>query len=485
VRLLLRIHHRSGDPRALEMATLTLEKMGVGGIRDHLGGGFHRYATDPRWLVPHFEKMLYDNALLAVAYLEAWQATGRQDFAKIAREILDYVTREMTDAQGGFYSATDADSATPDGEMEEGRFFTWTPGELERVLGAERAPLLADWFGVSAAGELEGRSVLRSWQTLDAVADSHERKPAKLRADLDRARAELYTARSRRAAPLRDDKIITGWNGLMISAFARAALAFDDPTYARTAERAAEFVLGLRGEGRLRRVSKGGRAEGPAFLEDYAFLIAALLDLYEAAPAPRWITEARALQAVLDTHYSGEAGGAYFRTADDGEKLLAREKPSRDGAIPSGNAVAALNLLRLAAYSGEDRYRERAFSIFSDFHDGLAAEPARLAELMIAVDFALDTSKEVLLVRPEGGDAAPLLDVLRRRYVPNRIVSVVSEGEQLDANAAVVPLLRHKKARGGQVTAYVCENRVCKFPTVDPAVFAQQLAAVKRLAPEE
>jgi uncharacterized protein YyaL (SSP411 family) len=475
VRLLLRIHRRSGDPRALEMAVLTLDRMAAGGIRDHVGGGFHRYATDARWRVPHFEKMLYDQALLAVAYTEGWQATGRAGFAQVARDTLDYVARELTDPRGGFYAATDADSADPEGRSVEGRFFTWTPAEVSAALGPGLAPLAAEWFGVTPGGDLGGRSVLRTWRRAEDLAGARGLAPAELAARLAQAREALRKARAERPPPLRDDKIVTAWNGLMIGAFARAALAFDEPAYARAAVRAAEYALSMRREGRLARAATDAGATGPAFLEDYAFLIAGLLDLYEAAPDPRWIAEAVALQAVQDAHYASGAGG-YHRAAAGAEALIAREKSDRDDATPSGNAVAALNLLRLAALTGDERHRDRALAIFRDFHAGLEANPAARAELVLALDFALDTGKEVLLVAPAGGDAKPLLDVLRRSFVPNRILASVTEGAELDAHAAVVPLLRYKKPRDGRATAYVCEDRVCKVPTHDPVVFGEQLA---------
>jgi uncharacterized protein YyaL (SSP411 family) len=482
IRFLLRYQRRSADARALEMATLTLEKMASGGIRDHVGGGFHRYSTDPRWLVPHFEKMLYDNALLAVIYLEAWQQTGREDFAEVAREILDYVKQEMTAPEGGFYSATDADSIGPDGESGEGHFFTWTPAEVEAALGPETAALANAWFGITPSGNLEGRSVLHTRSSREAVAARFELEPAALRERLERVREQLYAARARRTPPLLDDKILAEWNGLMISAFARAGFAFAEPDYVAAAVRAAEFALEhMRVEGQLRRVFHGSRAAGPAFAEDYACLIAGLIDLYEAAPDARWLREAVALQRVLDAQYADESGGGYYRTAAGHERLLAREKPGQDGATPSANSVAALNLLRLAAFTEDAAYAERAARLFSAFRGTLERFPVALGEMLLALDFALDTGKEVLLVRPDpGSDAAPLLDVARTTFLPNRIFSMVVEGEELEVHAQLIPLLRGKRAREGEVTAYVCEDRVCRAPTSDPSVFAEQLRTVKR-----
>ncbi len=484
IRLLLRYHRRSGDLEALRMASLSLEKIAAGGIRDHVGGGFHRYATDRRWLVPHFEKMLYDNALLAMDYVEAWQVTGREDFAAVAREILRYVDRELTAPGGGFYSATDADSLAPGGEREEGRFFTWTPGEIEAVLGQPEAAAVIAYYGVTPGGHLDGRSVLHSWRDPAQVAAELGTTQARLLATLERARPRLYGARLQRSAPLRDEKILAGWNGLMISALARSAFALGEPAYAGAAARSADFVLGeMRVDGRLRRFYRDGRAAGPAFLEDYAFLIAGLLDLYEVAPDPRWLRESRALQGILDAYYADREGGGYFRGADDQERLLAREKPGQDSAVPSGNGVEALNLLRLAEFTGEARYAEQAALIFSAFHESLTRNPTGSSELLLALDYHLDTPKEIILVRPRAGDGdlGTLLAPLRRSYVPNRVLAVVKQGPELAAHSAQVPMLAGKVARDGRVTAYVCENRVCRFPTTDPAVFSEQIRSVRPL----
>jgi uncharacterized protein YyaL (SSP411 family) len=486
VRLLLRSHRRSGDERALALATLTLEKMAAGGIRDHLGGGFHRYATDPHWLVPHFEKMLTDNALLALAYLEAWQATGREEFAAIARETLASIAREWTAPGGGFASASDADSPAPGGGLEEGRYFTWTPGEIEAAVGADAAAAVAAWFGVSAQGPLAGRSVLHTARPLAEVARELGTTPAALARTLEAATAKLREARGRRPPPLRDDKIVTAWNGLAISAFARAGFALGEPDFVAAARRAAEFALGeLWRGGRLARMHHAGRAVPPAFLEDYAFLVAALLDLYEVAPDPRWIREAIALQAAQDAHYADEGGGGYFLTADDQAPLIAREKPGEDGAIPSGNSVAALNLLRLHEYTLDPRYLERAVMLFSAFSESLESEPTSLPELLLALDYHHDAIKEVVVVRPEGGDAQALLAPLRTGFVPNRVLAVVTEGAELEAHARLVPLVQGRRAIRGEPTAYVCQDRVCRMPTSDPGVFARQLAEVTPLAPPE
>jgi len=457
-RFLLRYHRRAGDAEALRMAALTLEKMAQGGMYDHVGGGFHRYSTDERWLVPHFEKMLYDNALLVVDYLETFQATGRAGFARVARDILRYLERDMSSREGGFYSATDADSLTPKGVREEGWFFTWTPAEIEAALGKERAKAVIAHYAVTAAGNYEGRNILHA--------------PALLAEPL---REALYAARGKRPAPLRDEKILTAWNGLAISAFARAALAFGEPAYAARAERAAGFLLAkLRRDGRLLRSFKDGQARHNAYLDDYAFLIAGLLDLYEATGNLRWLEEALALDGVLEKRYEDPLAGGFFLTSDDHERLLAREKPAYDGAEPSGNSAAILNLLRMHELTTQDRYRQRAERGLRAFSHSLASAPGSLGHMLLALDFQLDTPKEIVIVTPNARqEAEPLLARLRGAFAPNRVLVVVSHAD-LPAQSKLVPLLEGKVAQRGKTTAYVCERRVCELPTSDPEVFARQ-----------
>jgi len=483
LRFLLRYHRRTGDAQALQMATLTLEKMAAGGMYDHVGGGFHRYSTDAQWLVPHFEKMLYDNALLVIDYLEAFQATGREDFAGVARDILRYVERDMTSKEGAFYSATDADSLSPSGRREEGYFFTWTPAEIEAALGKEPARAVEAFYGVTSRGNFEGRSILHTPRPLADVAREINRRPEQLRQQIDQGREALYAARARRPAPLRDEKILAAWNGLMISAYSRAALALGDATYATRARRAAEFVLGkMRKGGRLLRSYKDGQTRHEAVLEDYAFLTAGLLDLYEVTDEPRWLEEAIALDAVLERHYEDSKNGGFFLTPDDHDSPLAREKPSYDGAEPSGNSVHLLNLLRLNELTTDDRYRQRAERELRAFQDRVARAPAALSEMLLALDFQLDVPKEIVIVVPRSrAEAEPLLAELRATFLPNRVLSVASEGKDLAAQAKVVPLVEGKLARKGQATAYVCEKRVCELPTADPRVFAGQIRKVQPL----
>ena len=480
LRFLLRHYRLTGEKDALTLATLTLEKMAAGGIYDHVGGGFHRYSTDARWLVPHFEKMLYDNALLAVVYLEAVQLTGRADFAGVSRSILDYVAREMTSSDGAFFSATDADSLSASGETEEGWFFTWTPAEIESALGADLAKVVTAYYGVTPRGDYEGRNILHAWRSREKVAAELGISTQALDRALDRARASLYETRSHRAQPLRDSKILVSWNGLMISAFARAGLVFGDERYAAAAARAAAFILDeMQVDGVLRRVYQGGRADGPAFLEDYAFLIAGLLDLYEVDTQPRWLRAAIALQATLDAHYIDALGGGYFQTADNADALLAREKPSRDGAIPSGNSVAVLNLLRLAELTGDHQYSDTVIPIFSAFGDLMDSQPTAISEMLLALDFYLSKRVEIVLITPPDKNGLDLmLAPVRATFYPNRVLVAAVENEQLESHAEFNPLLKDRIARNGQTTVYLCQNYVCGFPTADPATFAEQLAAL-------
>ena len=483
VRLLLRYHRRTGDKQALRMATLTLEKMAAGGMYDQIGGGFHRYSTDERWLVPHFEKMLYDNALLAQTYLEGYQATGRKDFARVAREILRYAERDMSAPGGGFYSATDADSPTPTGQSKEGLFYTWTPAEIEAALGKDRARIVIAHYGVTEAGNFEGRNILFDPHPSEEIARKLGMPYDKVRSVIDESKEILYHVRVLRPPPHRDEKILVAWNGLMISAFARGALVLGDLTYARRAERAAEFILTrMRENGRLKRSYNAGRARLDAYLDDYAFLIAGLLDVYEATGDSRWLREAMALDAVLERHYEDTSAGGYFLTSDDHEKLIAREKPSYDGAEPSGNSVQALNLLRLEELTTEDRYRKRAERSLRAFSGRLSQAPTSLSELLLAVDFSDDVPKEVVIVAPRSRqEAEPFLARLRSSYVPNRILAVAVEGRDLAAQGELVALLQGKVAQGGKATAYVCERGVCKLPTTDPDAFARQIQEVSPL----
>jgi uncharacterized protein YyaL (SSP411 family) len=483
VRFELRYSRRTGDAGALRMAVTTLERMAAGGIHDQVGGGFHRYSTDSRWLVPHFEKMLYDNALLAVAYVEAFQVTGRHDFADVAREILRYVERDMTSPDGAFYSATDADSLSPEGHLEEGRFFTWTPSEIEAAVGREAAPLVAAYYGVTAPGNLDGRSVLSTPRGLAEVARDAHVPLERARATIDGAVEALHAARSKRRPPLRDEKVLASWNGLMIGAFARASLALGDDRYIRIAARAADVVLTQMRDGpRLVHSLTDGRRGPLGYLDDYAFTIAGLLDLYEATSDPRWLREAAGLDAVLRDDFE-DKGGGYLLTPSGAEALLAREKPAYDGAEPCGNSVAALDLLRLSELTNRDEYRARAERTLRAFADRLERTPTALSEMLLALDFATDRAKEIVVVAPTSlAETEPLLARFRSAFVPNRVFTRVVTGADAMAGTDFASIVAGKVAIGGHTTGYVCEGQSCKPPTTDPATFAGQLREVFPLA---
>jgi uncharacterized protein len=460
IRLLLRAHARTKDDVALLMAGLTLEKMAAGGMYDQLAGGFHRYSTDARWLVPHFEKMLYDNGLLVVAYAEAWQVMGRTDFARVARDTLDYLLREMIAPDGGFYSATDADSKRPDGKSEEGAFFVWSEAEIRQVLGdGPETERFLRYYGVTAEGNFEGANIL-------AVAAPNEAEQAALAPQ----RAALYAVRAKRSPPFRDDKILAAWNGLAISAAAVAGRMFDEPRYVDAAARAANFLLDkMRPGGRLARSAKDGRAGVAGFLDDYAFACAGLIDLYEATFEPRWLREAIALADDVERLFADPAGG-WFMAAADHERLIAREKPAYDGAEPSGTSVALLNALRLATFTSDDRWRAIADRAFAVVAPTLSENPLALTEALLALDYVSDEAREIAIVWP--GDKMPdaargLLDVVRRTFVPNHALAAASEAD-VPALGKLIPFIADKTAVDGRPTAYVCVQGRCELPVHEP-----------------
>ncbi|MFO7714185.1 MAG: thioredoxin domain-containing protein [Desulfosarcina sp.] len=475
IRLLLRHHWRGGDPESLNMASLTLEKMAAGGLNDQVGGGFHRYSTDAEWLVPHFEKMLYDNALLVPVYIEGWQATGNSRFRQVAIKTLDYVAREMTAPGGGFFSATDADSPTPSGDREEGWFFTWTQAELDDALGVADARIAATVYGVEAGGNFEGRSVLFQPRELGKLASTLNLSTEQLTSKMDRINASLYAHRQKRPAPLCDDKILAAWNGLMISAFARAGFATDDSSYLDRARRAASFVLDkMVVGGRLKRTFKDGAVGGNGFLDDHAFLIAALLDLFEATVDLHWLEHAVELHQTLIEQFADVDDGGFFMTAHDHETLIAREKPSLDGALPSGNAVALKNLLRLSTLIPDPSYLQRAQQGLRAFSIVMDANPSAFGEMLQVVDDFVHPPHQVIVVTPADPGAAIFFERLRSEYLPGSLVMILTESAALQLSRRS-PLFQGKTAVGGRAAAYVCQNGACRLPVTDVDALMQQL----------
>jgi len=478
VRLLLRYYRRTQDKHALNMASITLEKMADGGMYDHVGGGFHRYSTDDKWLVPHFEKMLYDNALLVMDYLEGYQVTGKVEFKRIAEEILNYVRLDMTSPEGAFYSATDADSITPSGDREEGYYFTWTPEELEQILGPERYRVIKRYYSVGPASIFEGRHILNRTEYHKDIADDLGMLEEELLTVINESKKLLYQERNKRPLPLRDEKVITSWNGLMISAFARAGLILGNQQYTDCAIQAAQFILEqLYINNKLYRSYKDGQAKHNAYLEDYAFFISSLIDLYEATFDIAWLQKAIEVESVMAEAYEDNDSGGFYMTGRDHEQLIAREKPSYDGATPSGNSIAILSMLRLNDFTGRDGYRERSEKALRAFLGSGQANPAAMSEMLVALDYFLDKSKEIIVVAPEekGKGLNSFMEAFRKEYIPNRVLAVVKEGEDLEVQAEIIPLLKDKIASKGNTTAYVCESGSCELPTSEHDIFAEQI----------
>lgn len=457
---LLRHYARTGDAAALEMVTFTLGKMARGGIYDQLGGGFHRYSVDAVWLVPHFEKMLYDNAQLSRVYLHAWQITGDPFFRRIAEEIYDYVLREMTGPEGGFYSTTDADS-----EGEEGKFFVWSQSELEVLLGAD-AEVAIEYWGVTPGGNFEGHNILYVPSDDSVIARRLGLTVDELTVKRDAIRDVLYAARTQRVAPGLDDKILTAWNGMMLASLAEAARVLDRADYRVAAVRAGDFLLtALRAaDGRLWRTWKGGAAKINGYLEDYANLIDGLLELYQATFELRWFTAARELADHVLAHFAAEDGG-FFDTSDDHEALIVRPRNVQDNATPSGNAMMARQLIRLAAYTGDARWDEAAEGALLPLVNALREYPQAFGEALSAVDMRVRGLQEVAIVADPTSEAVqPLLRAVYGPYRPD-VIAALAEADVPGEHP--IPLLSYRTMRAGQPTVYVCRNFACQMPVTD------------------
>jgi uncharacterized protein YyaL (SSP411 family) len=469
LRLLLRCWKRFGDDNALHMATRTLDGMALGGIYDHLGGGYHRYSTDERWLVPHFEKMLYDNALLPPAYLEAYQATGKPLYREVVEETLAYVLREMTSPEGAFYSTQDADS-----EGEEGKFFVWSAAEIRAILGDEEARVFSAVYDVSDEGNWEGHNILNRARGYDVEAKMLGLPEAELRQRLDAAKRKLFEVRSRRVWPGRDDKILTAWNGIMIAAFARAYQVLEKPEYLQAATRAAAFLLQRMRtpEGLLRRTSgAGSEAKLNGYLEDYAFLLDSLVDLYEASFEPRWLAEAGKLAEVMIDQFWDEAEGGFYFTGRDHEALIARTKDAHDSSTPSGNAMAVTGLLRLAKLTGRRDLEDRAVKTLGLFRNLMETSPPAAGQMLLALDFHLGPVQEIAVIGdPQSAEVREVLRAVHGRFRPWH---VLASGPGT-AGESPVPLLSGKTAQGA-VTTYLCENFACQAPLAGAEAARQAL----------
>lgn len=442
---LLRYHKRTGEGKALAIVEYSLGKMARGGIYDQLGGGFHRYAVDAIWLVPHFEKMLYDNAQLIRVYLHAFQVTGNEFYKRIAVETLEYVRREMLDASGGFYSTQDADS-----EGEEGKFFVWTPEEIAEILGKGNTEAFCSYYDVTASGNFEGHNILN---IKDKVA-----VPSRPDA-LDEWRTKLFAEREKRIKPGRDEKVLTAWNGLMLAAFADAAAVLGDEDYLAIAKQNADFILEeLQVDGRLLRTWKDGKAKLNGYVEDHANVADGLIVLFQATGEVRYLSEARRLADVMITEFWDGDNGGFFFTSNDHEELIVRNKDFYDNATPSGNSVAADVMLRLAKLTGDDMYERFAVTILRLAASNLRRHPQGFGRALSAMEFYLAATKEVVVIGPKGNE---LERRVLERYLPDAVIVL---SDNADADSEVVPLLADRRMTDGQATAYVCENFVCSRP---------------------
>ncbi|MDP3704207.1 MAG: thioredoxin domain-containing protein [Candidatus Omnitrophota bacterium] len=469
---------RTGTGQALEMVTTTLDHMSRGGIHDHLGGGFHRYATDAQWLVPHFEKMLYDQALLARTYLEAYRATKRPEYAKTARGIFAYVLRDLTDPGGGFYSAEDADS-----EGAEGKCYVWTPQEITQVLGSDAGELFNRFYGVTPDGNFEhGASILNVEQPLEIFATLKGVEPGALAQQLASSRERLLAVRASRVRPHRDDKILTSWNGLMIASLAYGAATLDDPRYLEAARRAADFVLtSLRRDGVLLRRYREGDARYPGTLEDYAFFSYGLLELYEASFDPRYLAEAKALATQMLTRFWDDAQGGFFLRSREESALIVRAKDAHDGATPSGNSMALHVLLRLGRLTGDDRLETAGRRALETFAATVARVPFGFPQLLMAWDFALGPTKEIVIAADSSvPEAAALVRTVRERFLPRAVTLLHPPGNAGAAIEALVPYVKPQGLIGGKPAVYVCEQFVCRLPATTVAEVQDRLLEESR-----
>ncbi len=482
---LLRQWHRTGEERAMDVVMETLDQMRLGGIFDQVGYGFHRYSTDERWLLPHFEKMLYDQAMHVMAYTEAAQATGEARYEQTAREVLTYVLRDLQAPEGGFYSAEDADSPNEEGEMEEGAFYVWSVDEVRDLLDEDVADLVIDVFNMTpegnyqeeASGQRTGKNVLHLDRPLDAEAEERGMDPGELRSTLDDARATLLLHRDERPRPGLDDKVLTDWNGLMIAALATAARVFDEPEYEEAATDAATFVLDTLREddGRLLHRYREGEAGVQAHLDDYAFLVWGLIELYETTFEVEWLEVALDLMDASIDQFWDEDEGGFFLTATDGEELIVRPKELSDGAMPSGNSIHFANLLRLARLTGRTELEGRADALARWAGRQARSRPTGFTALLAGLQFALGSPREIVIAgEQESDDTQTLVDVLRSTYDPFSVVLHRPPGDRPPI-AELAPFTEAQTPQDGQASAYVCRDFRCEAPTTDPDQLREQL----------
>ncbi|MCP4609093.1 MAG: thioredoxin domain-containing protein [Planctomycetes bacterium] len=460
--MLLSYWHRTNDIQALEMVEKTLDAMAKGGIYDHIGGGIHRYATDGLWLVPHFEKMLYDQALVSKVYLQGYQATGNKKYAATAREIFDYVLRDMTDPDGGFYSAEDADS-----EGKEGVFYVWDLKQIKSILDKDEAEIFAAYYSVTKKGNFEeNKTILNIEMSMAQLEEKFQKDHAAIMNILTNARSKIFAEREKRIRPHRDDKIITAWNGLMISSMAYGGAVLQEEKYIKAAEQAAKFTLNaLHKQGRLMRYYRQGRAVEPAFLDDYAFTILGFLDLYGASFDTKWLIEAKMLAEEMITLFADNEQGGFFLTGKDSEKLIARIKPSTDGVIPSGNSAATIALLKLGKLTMNQYFTEQGGKVLESFSRQLKQSSGYSSEMLSALNFLLGPTQEIVIAgNADAADTQQMLKLIRSKFLPNAVILLHQQEKTDSAIDKTIPFIKNLTAIEGKATAYVCENYACNQP---------------------
>ena len=462
---LLRYHKRTGNEDALKMVTKTCTEMARGGIYDQLGGGFHRYTVDAVWLVPHFEKMLYDNAQLARIYLHVFQATKDEFYKRIAIETLDYVKREMTDEKGGFYTAQDADS-----EGVEGKFFVWTAEEITKILGEADARIFNFFYDVTEHGNFEEKNILNVRSSPEITSQQLNIKPEKLNEILERGRKLLLNEREKRIKPFRDEKVLTAWNGLMVAAFAEAGAILERDDYLAIARKNADFILeNLQKAGFLLRTYKDGQAKLNAYLEDYANYADGLIELFQVSGEIKYLREAKRIVDLMIAEFWDEDGGGFFFTGNNHEELLVRSKDFYDNATPSGNSVAADILLKLSKLTGEENYERSAVAVLRLVAPQIRRYPQAFGRVLSTLEFYLDPTKEIVILGEKGNE---LEKEIWREFLPNK---VVIPAENAGENLELIPLLKEKRLIDGKPTAYVCENYVCQKPVTSVENLREQL----------
>jgi uncharacterized protein YyaL (SSP411 family) len=456
--LFLRHYHHSKEQRFLDMVTYTLRKMAEGGIYDHLGGGFHRYSVDEKWLVPHFEKMLYDNAQLARIYAQAYCATGDPLFKRVMGETVDYLLREMLQSEGGFYATQDADS-----EGEEGKFFVWTPDEIAAVLGEEAGEIFCRIYDVSEHGNFEEKNILHPVLTIDQASKLFKKDPRTIEALVTEAKRKLFEVRETRVKPFRDEKIILSWNGLMLSGLAEAIKVLPKAEYIQAGNRLVEFIFSkMFRHGHLLHTYKDGTTKHLGFLDDYAFCAAGLIDFYETTFDRANLERAVQLTDTMVGEFWDESSGAFFYTGKSHDQLISRAKPVFDGSVPSGNAVATQLLLRLYHVTGKEDYLERGEKILRSYYDVMESQPFGFAHMLCALDLYLNKPKEIVVVgNREASAAADLVQQIHSLYLPNKTFQLVGPDEPLEK---ISPLLQGKTQIDGKPTVYVCQNFTCSAP---------------------